>query len=312
MISKKSCLVTGASGFIGTAVANAFSRAGYTLFGIDPLPPENPKLWKGFSQRTILEADIDKLIENKNIDVICHLAGGSSVPQSMHDPISDFGKLLPGTAKLLHWNGTSKSHARFVLFSSAAVYGNPKSLPIDEAFAPAPISPYGIHKHAAEVMAEGYSRMYGFDVAVLRIFSAYGPGLRKQVVWDICKKISDAKKCGANSIELFGTGEESRDFIFVDDIAEAALCASQEIFSGHNTIINLGSGEEHTIRQIGESIIKAFGANINISFSGSGRPGDPDRWLANTHTMERIGFFPKVNLEAGILKTVSSFINSGA
>lgn len=232
-----------------------------------------------------------------------HCAGRASVPLSVSDPAADFHDAVPVTFALLDALRRAAPKCRTVLLSSAAVYGNPLRLPVSEDQPTAPLSPYGFHKLLGEILADEFTRLYALPTAVVRIFSAYGPGLRRQVVWDICERVLTS-----GTLRLHGTGEESRDFIHADDIASAlATVVERAPFQAER--YNLGSGQETTIRALACTLLDALGVNLEPEFDGSVRAGDPRNWCANITAVTALGYAPSITLESG-LRTVAAWASA--
>jgi UDP-glucose 4-epimerase len=188
---------------------------------------------------------------------------------------------------------------RFIFLSSAAVYGNPESLPVSESQPPAPVSPYGFHKLQCEQLCLEFAKVYGLPTASMRIFSAYGPGLRRQVVWDISRKVITQ-----NSLSLQGTGKESRDFIHALDIARAlSVVATSAPMQGE--VYNLGSGREVAIAQLANIILDALESDCTPLFDGIVPAGTPLNWQADVSKLQALGFTASVPLERG----VKTFVN---
>ncbi|MGL4622519.1 MAG: NAD-dependent epimerase/dehydratase family protein, partial [Chroococcidiopsis sp.] len=183
---------------------------------------------------------------------------------------------------------------RFIFLSSAAVYGNPQSLPVSESHSPLPVSPYGFHKWQCEQLCLEFTNIYGLPTASARIFSAYGPGLRRQVVWDIFQKIITQR-----SPTLQGTGRESRDFIHAIDIA-AALFVIATTGSMQGEVYNIGSGREVTIAELVSLVLDTLCYDCNPEFDGVVPIGVPLYWKADTTKLSALGFDPTVSLEQGI------------
>jgi UDP-glucose 4-epimerase len=177
-----------------------------------------------------------------------------------------------------------------VLVSSAAVYGQPGRLPIAETDEPKPISPYGAHRLEVERLAMSS----GAPTVVARVFSAYGEGLRRQVLWDIALKAR-----AGGPVELWGTGDESRDFVHATDVgrAIAALCADG---SFTNDVVNIGSGAETTIRELAQLLLHALGSDTEVVFQGVEREGDPLRWRADVTRLHSLGWNPSIPFDAGV------------
>jgi UDP-glucose 4-epimerase len=300
MSDDRVCLITGASGFLGSAIASRLAAAGYQLYGVDILRPTRPEQWAGFYQHRLEEIDLAKLMEGIPLSLICHLAGSASVPVSMENPYADFMALMPGTAKLLSWNGKDGPRARLLFFSSAAVYGNPEKLPVPESCRVQPMSPYGVNKAAGEYLVDAYAKLYGFDAISLRVFSAYGPGLRRQVVWDIANKAWFASRNHMKQIKLHGTGEESRDFIYVDDIASIVLELASCPLRSRSLVVNVGTGGETKIRALAEALIDKLGLDVEVVFSEAPRPGDPVLWCADVSLLHSLGCRSPTSLTEGL------------
>lgn len=309
MKSNKVLLITGGSGFVGTWLADEAIKAGYTLIGVDLRGPHKPEIWSAYATASCESVDFEALLKGVKLAAVCHLAGGASVPASVSDPYGDFSSLLPGTSRLALYLAKAQPQARLFLFSSAAVYGNPVSLPIAETAAVTPISPYGVHKVTAETLLSHYSRIFGLGVTIFRIFSIYGPGLRKQLIWDVSQRALKAAAKGENGITLFGTGQESRDFIYVVDLCRAALAVIGHEGKSGVEIYNLASGIESTIEEVAVSLVKHLGVNVTIGFNGERTKGDPVNWRADITRLKTVGYDAKFNLDEG-LEQVAKWINA--
>src|SRR6476620_7227710 len=141
MSEGETILITGGSGFLGTWLANAAFAQGLELLGLDIVAPRRPEIWAGFAMQSCDRANFATLVRGRKLKSVFHLAGSASVPESITNPVADFTSLLPGTIELLVFLARHQPEAHLVLFSSAAVYGNPAQLPIDEAAAVLPVSP---------------------------------------------------------------------------------------------------------------------------------------------------------------------------
>lgn len=308
MNASKNILITGASGFIGTWLANEFVTNGYSIFGIDLRIPDKPEIWKGFSISSCETTDFESLLGDNSVFAVCHLAGGASVGYSVIDPYSDFSSLMPGTARLAIYIIQKHSNAKFMFFSSAAVYGNSYHSQIDESFPLDPISPYGVHKLTAETLLINYAKIFNLKLIVLRIFSVYGSGLKKQLIWDLGQLAIIAQKSGLNSISLKGTGNEKRDFIHISDI-----CRSVLILINKNlpklTLLNLASGREVSVANISALLIEKLKLNISIQFSGIVPSGDPICLTANISKLKELEINSIISLSEG-LELTANWINS--
>jgi len=297
----KKVLITGVSGFIGRHAARFYNRRGAEVYGVDSNPEEGAPMsdLSGYARMRLPAEGIGNLIGRLRPDLLLHCAGRASVPMSVKDPRTDFfnGPVL--TWEVLDAIRLNAPECAFLFLSSAAVYGCPERLPVSEANAPNPISPYGAHKLQCEIICKEFSNLFGLRTASARVFSAYGPGLRRQVLWDLCHKAITKGR-----IDAQGTGEESRDFIHVLDLCEGlALLVESAPLAGET--YNFGSGEETCIRSLVEIVIDALGLECPIAFDGRLPEGTPLNWRADISAMCKLGFMPKV----GILEGVGNYAN---
>ena len=161
-----------------------------------------------------------------------------------------------------------------------------------------PVSPYGKHKLFAEELCKEYNEHFNSQTCSLRIFSAYGPGLKKQILWDIFKKSQDG-----GTVTLFGTGNETRDFIYVADIIRAIeLIIKNGSFNA--AVYNVASGIEISMKNMAALLLKEMGYSGELIFSGNERPGDPKNWRADINKLKAMGFEPSFTLENGIKEFV--------
>lgn len=187
-----------------------------------------------------------------------------------------------------------------IFLSSAAVYGNPSRLPVTEDAGLLPLSPYGQHKMEAEGLCRRFSMLPGTTTTILRVFSAYGPGLRRQVLWDICERALTKGR-----VSLHGRGSESRDFIFVDDIADACRVLIDARTSYGTETYNVASGVETTIASLANDLVHALDVDVPVVFDGVEVPGDPLNWRADITRLRDLGWAPATDLDAGIASFVS-------
>lgn len=275
-------LIIGSKGFIGSHLQQYFETKGYTVYScdvvVDYITP-NYFLIDATSSR------FDEIFRLQRFDACVNCSGAASVPDSWKNTSRDFELNVANVSKILQAIYVYNSSCKFINLSSAAVYGNPAVLPVIEQAVLQPLSPYGVHKKMAEDICTMYFEKMHLPTAYLRIFSAYGIGLRKQIVWDIIQKMRN----NPSSITLFGTGKETRDFIHVSDI-----CASIELIllrgKFEATAYNIGSGMETSIAQLADLIKQEMQFKGDIFFTNEQREGDPLNWRADTSAINALGF----------------------
>jgi UDP-glucose 4-epimerase len=292
----KTVLVTGVTGFIGRYVAKYFFELGWSVVGIGTSAAENAPTssLKKYERLVLPSPLLADLIKGNRPQVCIHCAGRASVPLSVKQPSEDFSANVSCTFNLLETLRLFAPECRLIYLSSAAVYGNPETLPVREEQRLAPISPYGFHKLIAEQLCQEFSFVYGIPTAIVRIFSAYGPGLRRQVVWDISYKVLTQ-----SLVKLQGTGFESRDFIHVRDVIKAIHIITEKSPFTSN-IYNIASAKETTIKELAELIILKFGEESFLEFNGSLTSENPINWRADIENIRNLGFTPQISLDDGI------------
>lgn len=303
--NSSTAVVLGAAGFVGRHVARALASRGCRVIGIGH-GQWTASEWRSWGLAHWLEGDIgpDALNRITADDAPCcvvHCGGSGKVSYSYEHPLNDFKRAAETTAVALEWiRVNSAKSTRFVLVSSAAVYGDQGDFDSTESSAVAPISPYGVHKVTAEALCESYSRFFGVSSSIVRLFSVYGEGLRKQLLWDALNKF----KRGDN--QFFGTGREWRDWIHVEDAAAILALAGlsrQPAFAIYN-----GGFEHSSTRELLERLAKAYGYSGAIEFNGEVHIGNPHRLTSELgHTSRQLDWTPQVCLEEGLFRYAQWF-----
>lgn len=295
----KKVLITGANGFLGNHILKYFKANGYEVKGWGHIERKKDDCIV-YSVNMEDPVAIEEALIIFKPDIIIHCAGSANVNLSVSKPEEDFN----GNVKLTHnllfsLKKANLMNTRVVFLSSAAVYGNPTRLPIREDARLNPLSPYALHKLMCEEICRFLSVNYNMDIKILRVFSAYGIGLKKQIFWDMFQK---ASKTGR--LEMFGTGMESRDYINVKDVVNAIYvvatkAAREELF------FNVANGCEITIREATEIFAECYGIpREKITFIGDLREGDPIAWQADIDKLKSLGFSPTVPFSNGIQEYV--------
>jgi len=305
-----SCVaVTGASGFLGRHVGGAFAAASWRVLALSrsDRPPAPDRMEASGPHNRVAAIRHDGSVESWQslfhdhaVDVVCHLAGGSSVPQSVASPLSGLQDTIAPSLALLEAVRLYSPTTRVLFASSAAVYGNPEVLPVPESARCRPLSPYGLAKLSVEMYLTLYHDLYGVRGANLRPFSAYGPGQRKQIVWDLLQRLA----ADPTELTLLGDGSQSRDFVYAQDVARAFVhVAASAPLVGES--YNIGMGQEVTTRMLAEGLCAALSVRPTLRFSGTIRPGEPRRWCADIRALAALGFTPRVPLAEGLAHTVA-------
>jgi len=304
--------VTGARGFIGKHLAGALAKSGAIVLGLGHGAwPERAAASCGLSNW--LNGDIspsnlnDLRAASGRPDAVYHLAGGSSVGAAIANPREDFVRTVASTVELLEWARQESPETQLIAVSSAAVYGSGHDGLIGEAARINPFSPYGHHKAMMESLFKSYGATYGTASVIARLFSVYGPGLRKQLLWDTCCKLA----LKPPSIELGGSGDEIRDWTYVGD-AVAALIALTRSASAQATVVNVGSGRGTSVREIAQCLVGAShdaigGMRTEIVFTGRSRPGDPFSLIADVSQLNALGVHCEHTARVGIQEYVDWF-----
>lgn len=303
-------LITGAHGFIGKQLARWLTQQGHLVVGLGHgiWPAAEAASW---GVTLWLNGDIQsgnlRLLQQAvgTPDVVYHLAGGSSVGVAIANPREDFFRTVATTAELLEWLRLDAPRARLIAVSSAAVYGANHEGPIAEDAALTPFSPYGHHKRIMEELCRSYAASYGLRVCIARLFSVYGEGLKKQLLWDLCSRfVTDA-----SPFVLGGSGNELRDWINVRDVVRV-LDLLAESASTEVKVLNVGTGVATSVRDIAIGIAKHWplpdAANA-FQFSGQNRAGDPFSLVANPAALSQLNFAWKTPIEDGLADYVRWF-----
>jgi UDP-glucose 4-epimerase len=288
-------LIIGSKGFIGSHLRLNLIKSGFEVWGADVAVDYG---LKNYIVVDPSNADFNAIFNDNIFDFCINCSGAANVSESVTNPKRDYYLNTKLVFDILEAIRTEAPLCKFIQLSSAAVYGNPQILPISEYSEVKPISPYGWHKYQSELLCKEYSNIYNIQTAIVRIFSVYGAGLQKQFFWDLYQKCNVSKY-----IELFGNGNESRDFIYVDDLVEGLkLIINQNNLNAD--IFNLASGIETTIKEAAEKFIQILSEHHSIKFNNIVRKGDPLNWKADIYKLKVLGFRSKVSIQEGAEKYI--------
>ena len=309
-----SAWLTGAHGFIGRYLARRLRAGEYQVAGLGhgAWPAAETADW-GVSfwlNGEISASNLAQMRQSLGLpDVVFHLAGGSSVGAAIASPHEDFMRTVVSTAELLEWLRQYSPQTQLVAVSSAAVYGSAHSGPIPEDGRLSPFSPYGAHKLMMEELCRSYATNYGLQLVLPRLFSVYGPGLKKQLLWDLCGKLAAGGK-----IELGGSGDELRDWTEVRDAVQA-LGQVRRLASEQAPVINLASGTGTAVRDIARMVSaqwqNALSPVPEVTFSGRSRPGDPFSLVADVSKMRACGIDIRFPVAEGVAEYVAWYRAQG-
>lgn len=293
-------LITGGAGFIGSHLAAALAADNEVRI-LDSLTTGRRANIP--SEATFIEGDLrdeETLVcATKNVDLIFHEAALVSVQRSIEAPLTSHDINVTATLELLE--AARKQDAHVVLASSAAIYGQPDKVPIEEADSKNPTSPYGLEKLTVDHYAQQYHDLYGLDTVALRYFNAYGP---RQPAGDYSGVISIFVEQAKNDepITVHGDGKQTRDFIFIEDIVQANILASGTEHVGES--YNIGTEKSITIRELAETITDIMDSSSEIIHT-DGRDGDIRHSEPNiTKARNKLGYEPTVSLEDGLEQTI--------
>ncbi len=290
-------LIFGSKGFVGSACERFFSQKNNVVTA-DIVGEE-------LRNHAVIKSveDIERVISSGKFDLLINASGSANVVFSFTNPKKDYEMNVLNVRHMLDALRKYNADCRFINFSSAAVYGNPVSLPVKENSALHPLSPYGKHKMQSEEFLKSYTEQFGLHTCNLRVFSAYGPGLRKQLFWDIFKKWQENN----GIITLFGTGKESRDFIYIDDLIQAiAIVIKNAPFNAD--VINVASGVETTIKDAATIFASFLPGKPKVIFNGFHKAGDPKSWCADISLMRSLGYEASTSIHQGLKITKEDYI----
>ena len=297
-------LITGAAGFLGTALANRLAREGHQVRGLDDLSTgdparlepgvlftrgdvnDRPKLW------TLLQ----------EVDCVYHLAARVSVPESVLYPREYNAANVGGTVSLMEAI-RDVGVRRVVLASSGAIYGDQEAQPLSEGQAPRPLSPYAVSKLAAEYYIRTIGTLWGIETVSLRIFNAYGPGQRLPASHPPVVPYLLRQAVQSGTMMINGDGSQTRDYVYVDDVVTGMVAAATAP-NINGLVINIGSGTETSVLQLAQLVKKITASSADLVTSTQ-NSGGVDRMCANIALAERrLNYSPSIRLEDGLQLTL--------
>lgn len=304
MAAIQKVLITGGAGFIGSHLAAAWSRAGADVTVLDSLRTGRRENLAGIKCR-LVEAHIEDralLMEcARGVDCIHHLAAIVSVPESMERPVETETVNVIGTVNVLD-AARSAGVGRVVFSSTCAVYGDVERPSHTESDAPDPASPYAISKLAGEKYMHLYSRAFGVPTVSLRYFNVYGP--RQDPASPYAAAVAIFSECARRNapLRIFGDGEQTRDFVHVEDVVAANLLAAER----GSGVYNVGAGSRTTINDLAREIIRLSGSRSSIEHAPP-RAGDVRHSRGNVERIKGLGWEPRVTLAEGLGRLLAAY-----
>jgi len=299
-LTGQTVLVTGGAGFVGSHLAESLTDAAEVRV-LDDLSnsdagdvPAHARLIEGDvrDRETVREA-------MDGADVVFHEAAMVSVPASVEAPMDCHG--VNGTATLQLLDVARQTDSRVVLASSAAIYGHPKTVPVSESAPKQPTSPYGVEKLTNDEYARVYAKQYGLETVALRYFNIYGPRQTGQYSGVISVFLDQAR--AGDPITVEGDGDQTRDFVHVDDVVRANRLAATKAARG--SAYNVGTGSSVTVRELAEIVRDVVDADVPIEHVDP-RPNDIQRSRADvSKAREELEFEPTVSLSDGLATTLA-------
>ncbi|MBD1161545.1 NAD(P)-dependent oxidoreductase [Pelagibacterales bacterium SAG-MED15] len=301
-------LITGSQGFLARNLSKKLSKFGYVCYGVGrgKWKHSTHKKWGYYKniKGTINDKNLH-LLKNIKFDYIVHCAGGSSPNTNIINSISqdqDYEKNVTSIFTLLSYFSKFKKKPKIIFISSISVYGNTKSKKIKEENNLSPISGYSLNKAIAESFCKKFYEEKKMDILILRGTSLYGSGLKRQLIYDACLKISKRKKI------FFGTGKEIRDFMNIYDFTDLIKCIIFKGFAGYN-VVNAGTGVGTKISMVISYIIKKFKIKLKPKFNKLGKDENPISLVPDIRKSKDYNWYPKINLYKGLDDYIDWFKN---
>ena len=290
-------LITGGAGFLGRNLANYFSNRGHQVYGCGrgelTEMQQSVMGFTGWCGGSISPDLLNKI--NFEPDIVIHCAGNGLVDASLQNPRDDYLNSVQSTEIVLEHIRRYFPHVKFIFPSSPAVVGSVSNHPISILKMPFPLSTYGHGKLIVENICENYIHNYNIDIVIIRLFSLYGIGLKKQLLWDACNKFSRG-----GTAEFWGDGNETRDFVNIEDVAELFYLVANNKSKLLPKKMNCGSGKAYKVRDILVTLQKDFQDAGDLAFSNKIHKGHPRHYWSDNFESNQFGWHPKVKIEEAL------------
>lgn len=290
-------LVTGGSGFIGGYIVNHLLENNHSVKVLDINEPKVKHKNLEFVKKSILDKTTDDL---KGCDAVFHFAALLGVENSDKRPLDTLKIDLEGSVNVFR-SAMEANVKRMIFSSSSEVYGEPRELPIREDSTKGPVSTYGVSKLAAEMYARAYSQEFGTDIKIVRFFNVYGPGQAANFVVPIFLNLALQN----NPIKIFGEGNQTRCFTYVEDVADAVLKVFDKGKTGE--AYNIGNNQPTTILELAQIVKEVTGSNSQIIKVGFGKETrlkerEIEYRIPDISKIKTLGWGPKTSIREGVMK----------
>ena len=288
-------LIIGCNGFIGHHAYKYFLKDNsYSVFGSDIF---NAYDKEHFQLLATHDEAFFELFSGRQFDCCINASGMANVAYSEQNPLADYTANVFNTIKILEAIRKNNPGCKYINLSSAAVYGNPKKMPVLEDEKTNPISIYGFHKLQSEIICREYYKIYNIASLNLRLFSVFGEGLKKQLFWDLYTKVKDNK----NVISLYGKADNSRDYIYILDLMQVfeVVLSKADFDAG---VMNVANGKEIDIKTAVKEFMLAYNCEKPFTFTSGDLPGYPSRWIADISKLKELGYKSKTSMKEGLKK----------
>lgn len=304
-LKNKKVLVTGGAGFIGSYVVDALIKNGAEVLVIDNLSTgrrENLNPKAKFYEMNIADLNIKDIFEKEKPEIVYHFAFNVLVPKSVENPLIDMDSISGSLNVLIN---SQKSGVKKVIFSSSGfIYGNTDKLPVKETEPVDPISPYVVAKYAVENYLKFFNKAYNLPYVIFRNAAVYGPKQITGAMADYIRKLKSDTQA-----EIWGDGNKTRDYVFIDDVVKANLLALDLPDNFSDPVFNIGSGKETTLNELYKKIAFLLGKEAKPIYHPE-RPGEQIRYcLDNSKIKKELGWNMDYDLDEGLSVIIKNLNN---
>lgn len=303
-------LVTGAEGFIGSHLVERLSRAGASVTALGnrvdgaERRDTDTSAFADLRRVDLVRDDLRPLLSERAFETVFHLAGNTDLAGALERPREDLEKNLLSTLNLLEAVRDVSPGTKILHASSAYVYGAAVTGSVTEDTPTIPQEPYGVSKLAAENYTSVFARRFGLATANLRLFSVFGPRVRKLVVYDLIRKVAN----NPEELVIEGDGSQERDLSHVSNVVEAFLVVAERA-PLQGEAYNVASGEKISIEALAMSLCQTFGTKPRLVFTGADEPGRRSRIASpDISKIRSLGYAPHIGLADGLSDTVRWFL----